>query len=66
MENEEKIYQKIEELKKLIPAGEQEAFQKCIEDIIEETQRAAFMDGYEYAIAVLKDGIVKNQVFKKD
>ncbi len=66
MKNEEKLYQKVEGLKRLIPAEEQEAFQKCIEDIIEETQREAFMDGYEYAIAVLKDGIVKKQGFKKD
>lgn len=49
----------VECLKKYVEEKEWEEFQKCFTEIIEKIQSDAFMKGYEYAITILKDSIVK-------
>ncbi len=44
-------------VKKLLQAGDEEQ----IENVLKDIEREAFMDGYYYAITVLKQNIVKNE-----
>lgn len=52
------IYQGIEKLKKYVLEREQETFKECAMEIMEKAQVEGFMSGYEYAISILRDGIV--------
>lgn len=58
MDNQ-KSCQKLEKIKRFVPDRKQREFEKELKMVLEEIQNEAYMEGYCYAIQLLKDSMRK-------
>lgn len=62
MGKQDKTSMGVEELKEMFFNSKHRAIsEECFLEAIEKIQQGAFMEGYEYAITILKESIVKKQ-----
>lgn len=62
-EHREEVYEKemqeaVQKVSRLAANGQSGQLEEEVEGILDKVQNLAFMDGYQYAIAVLEEGIV--------
>lgn len=60
----EEINQQLEKLLNLVSIEQKDIIRKEVLWIMEIARNKAFMDGYKYAIEVLKEGIIKEEKTK--
>lgn len=57
-EYEKEVHEAVQGIARLVAGSQREQIEGKVEEILDKVQRLAFMDGYQYAIAVLKEGIL--------
>lgn len=65
MSKEKDVYQMLEQLLMDIPKKKQEISRKELMSKIEKMQNIAFMEGYQYAIELLKESVVYESTVSK-
>lgn len=57
-EYEKKIEEAVQRVSRLAEHGQSGQIEDEVEAILDKVQNLAFMDGYQYAMAVLKEGLI--------
>lgn len=57
-EYEKEIQKAVQNITRLAAGGQREKADGKVEEILDRVQNLAFMDGYQYAISVLEEGLM--------